>query len=62
MREPQRPRPRSLESLRKEAKRWLAALRAGDAEAHARLAAITPNPPADPTLLPRPCFATCSTR
>ena len=41
---------RSLESLRKEAKRWLAALRAGDVEARARLARVIPDPRAVPTL------------
>lgn len=40
----------SLETLRKEAKRWLKALRAGDAEARRRLVAITPAAPADPGL------------
>ena len=40
----------SLETLKKEAKRWLKALRAGDAQARSRLAAITPAAPADPSL------------
>ena len=40
----------NLESLKKEAKRWLAALRAGDAGAHARLARAVPDVPAAPTL------------
>ena len=38
------------ESLRKEAKRWLKALRAGDAEARARLAAALPDAPPEPGL------------
>ena len=38
------------ESLRKEAKRWLKALRAGDAAARARLDAVFPDAPADPGL------------
>ena len=41
---------RSLESLRKEAKRWLAALRAGVAEARARYEKALGAPPDDPTL------------
>jgi ankyrin repeat protein len=40
----------SLESLRKEAKRWLKALRAGDPEARHRLLAVTPQAPAEPGL------------
>jgi hypothetical protein len=40
----------SLDNLRKEAKRWLRALRAGDAEAHTRLREAWPDPPAAPTL------------
>jgi len=40
----------SLETLKKEAKRWLKALRAGDAEARRRLVAITPAAPANPSL------------
>lgn len=40
----------SLETLRKEAKRWLKALRAGDAEARLRLVAATPAAPSDPGL------------
>jgi hypothetical protein len=43
--------PRSnLESLKKEAKRWLGALQAGDPEARARLARAFPDAPATPTL------------
>jgi ankyrin repeat protein len=40
----------SLETLKKEAKRWLKALRAGDAEARRRLVAVTPAAPANPSL------------
>src|SRR5215813_3460894 len=40
----------SLETLKKEAKRWLKALRAGDAEARRRLIAATPTAPANPGL------------
>ena len=40
----------SLETLRKEAKRWLKALRAGDTEARRRLVAVTPAAPANPSL------------
>jgi ankyrin repeat protein len=40
----------SLESLKKEAKRWLKALRAGDAAEHARFETVHPRPPADPSL------------
>jgi ankyrin repeat protein len=40
----------SLETLKKEAKRWLKALRAGDEQARQRLVAITPAAPADPSL------------
>jgi ankyrin repeat protein len=39
-----------LESLKREAKRWLKALRANDAAARARFARTHPHPPADPTL------------
>ena len=39
-----------LESLRKEAKRWLRRLRAGDAEAEVRLRAALPKPSAQPGL------------
>jgi hypothetical protein len=39
-----------LESLKKEAKRWLKALRTDDAEALARFARTHPRPPATPTL------------
>jgi hypothetical protein len=45
----ERPR-RGLESLRKEAKRWLAALRTHDPDARARLDRAVPNAPAAPTL------------
>jgi hypothetical protein len=44
------PPRRTVESLKKEAKRWLGALRAGDADAHARLARLFPAAPATPTL------------
>jgi hypothetical protein len=40
----------NLDTLKKEAKRWLKALRDGDAEARARLLAATPAAPADPGL------------
>ncbi len=40
----------SLETLKKEAKRWLKALRAGDAEARRRLVAVAPAAPANPSL------------
>jgi uncharacterized protein len=40
----------SLESLKKEAKRWLKALRAHDADARARLQRATPDAPAEPAL------------
>ncbi|HEY2376299.1 MAG TPA: hypothetical protein VGH98_10035 [Gemmatimonadaceae bacterium] len=43
-------RDRSLESLKKEAKRWLAALRVNDPEARARFARAIQNPPNAPTL------------
>src|SRR5689334_9933237 len=47
----ERPRPRrGLGSLRKEAKRWLAALRAHDPDARARLDRAVPNAPAAPAL------------
>src|SRR5262245_51389038 len=39
-----------MESLRKEAKRWLKSLRAGDADARARLARAWPDAPAEPAL------------
>ena len=39
-----------LESLRKEAKRWVKALRANDAAARARFVRVHPNPPAFPAL------------
>src|SRR5688500_18871931 len=44
------PRRRSIESLRKEAKRWLAALRGGAPDARARLERAVHDPPASPTL------------
>jgi len=44
------PRRRSLDSLKKEAKRWLDALRANADDARARLERAIPNPPAKPTL------------
>jgi hypothetical protein len=40
----------TLETLRKDAKRWLKALRAGDTAARGRLAAAWENAPAEPTL------------
>jgi ankyrin repeat protein len=40
----------SLDNLKREAKRWLHALRSGDVEARARLERATPNAPAEPTL------------
>ena len=40
----------TLDNLRKAAKRWLKALRAGDADARARLARAYPDAPAAPTL------------
>ena len=40
----------TLENLRKEAKRWLKALRAGDADARTRFDAAHPKTPAEPTL------------
>jgi len=45
-----RPRPRSLDSIRKEAKRWLDALRAGAPGARERFARAWPDGPAAPTL------------
>ena len=44
------PHTRTLESLKKEAKRWLAALRQGDADARARLARVLPEFTDAPTL------------
>jgi len=41
---------RSLESLKKEARRWLNALRAGSADARKRFESAIPNAPASPTL------------
>src|SRR5579871_1982858 len=40
----------SLENLKKEAKRWLKAVRAGDADARTRLVAVLLTAPADPGL------------
>src|SRR5262245_15262143 len=40
----------SLETLKKEAKRWLKAMRAGDAEARRRLVVVAPAAPANPSL------------
>ncbi len=40
----------SVENLKREAKRWLKALRENDPDARARLARAIPDPPADPTL------------
>lgn len=40
----------SLENLKREAKRWLKALRANDREARARLERVVPNAPAEPGL------------
>ena len=40
----------SLDNLRKEARRWLAALQAGDPQARSRLLAATPAAPAEPGL------------
>lgn len=40
----------NLDTLRKDAKRWLKALRAGDAEARSRLLALWPKAPAEPGL------------
>jgi ankyrin repeat protein len=40
----------SLDNLKKEAKRWLKALRSGDAEAHARLRRAFPDVPPEPGL------------
>jgi hypothetical protein len=44
------PRRRSLDSLKKEAKRWLAALGQNTGEARARLARVLPDAPRIPTL------------
>jgi Leucine-rich repeat (LRR) protein len=44
------PRKRSVESLKKEAKRWLAQLRANNGEARARFDRALTNPPTTPTL------------
>ena len=46
----ERPQRRSLDSAKKEARRWLAALRANDAEAYARFRRVTPSVPSAPTL------------
>ncbi len=40
----------SLDTLKKDAKRWLKAVRSGDADAQDRLATAWPNAPADPAL------------
>lgn len=40
----------SIENLRKSARRWLKALRADDADAHARLKRANPNAPSNPAL------------
>jgi ankyrin repeat protein len=42
--------PSTLENLKKEAKRWLKALRESDSEARARLQRADPHAPAEPTL------------
>jgi len=48
---PRQISPRTtLDSLKSEAKRWLKALRAGDAGARARLVEATPDAPPQPTL------------
>jgi len=48
---PRKLTPRStLENLRKEAKRWLKALRANDSDSHARLRRVLPTVGADPSL------------
>jgi hypothetical protein len=44
------PQRRSLDSLKKEAKQWLSALRAGSGDARARFERALPNAPAAPTL------------
>ncbi len=44
------PPSRNLESLKKESKRWLAAIRAGDGDARARLLRAVQEPPREPTL------------
>ena len=46
----ERPPRSNLESLRKEAKRWHSAIRAGDPDARVRLARAFPDAPATPTL------------
>ncbi|MEP6619742.1 MAG: hypothetical protein ABJE47_10510 [bacterium] len=46
----ERPSRRSLDSLKKEAKRWLAALRANAADARTRLERALPDAPATPSL------------
>ena len=43
-------RDSTLENFKREAKRWLKALRAGDADARRRLLAVLPGSPADPRL------------
>ena len=47
---PRRPSDFTLDSLRKEAKRWLKALRAHDPDARARYARAVPDGPATPAL------------
>ena len=47
---PEFPRRRSFNNLKKDAKRWLAALREHDADAQARLARALTNAPENPTL------------
>jgi hypothetical protein len=47
---PEVPPRRNLESLKKEAKRWLDQLESGDSEARARLIRALPDAPAEPTL------------
>src|ERR1700743_508143 len=48
---PRRLTPQSsLDTLKRDAKRWLRDLRAHDVDAHARLARALTDPPADPTL------------
>ena len=50
MHDDQTPPRRSLESLKKEAKRWLAALRDDDPDARARLSRAIETPPTEPAL------------
>jgi hypothetical protein len=44
------PRRRTLESLKKEARQWLAAIQAGDSDARARFTRVLPDGPSHPTL------------